>query len=125
MNLAQMATEIELDSFHTAPRTINALRCNLIGMIHLAPLLRNLDAHFVVVFNRGDASLTGLAINATTSNHLIHVSYFIIYFSANRFNAASSNRCTVHSSIGIAPMLRYTFRAGSFQSRHIHSIRPQ
>ena len=25
---------------------------------------------------------------------------------ANRFNAPSSNRCTVHSSIGTAPMLR-------------------
>ena len=44
---------------------------------------------------------------------------------ANFRNAVSSKRCTVHSSIGKAPMLRYTFKAVWFQSRQIHSIRPQ
>ena len=28
------------------------------------------------------------------------------YSPANRFSASSSSRCTVHSSIGMAPMLR-------------------
>jgi hypothetical protein len=78
MNLAQMAAEVEFEAFHTAPHTINALRCDLIGMVHLAPFLSNLNAHFVVVFLRGDASLTGLAVNATACNHYIHVSYLII-----------------------------------------------
>jgi hypothetical protein len=75
MYLAHVATEIELDTFHTATRTINALRRNLVGVIHFAPFFSNLDAHFVVVFHRGDASLTGLAVDATASNHFIHICF--------------------------------------------------
>ena len=78
MNLAKMTAEVEFGAFHTAPHTINALRCNLIGMVHLAPFLSNLNAHFVVILYCGDASLTGLAVDATAGNHLIHVSYLII-----------------------------------------------
>ena len=47
-------------------------------MVHLAPFLSNLNAHFVVILYCGDASLTGLAVDATAGNHLIHVSYLII-----------------------------------------------
>ena len=73
MYLAHVATEIELDTFHTATRTINALRRNLVGVIHFAPFLRNLDAHLVIVLNSGNTSLTGLAVNATACNHFIHI----------------------------------------------------
>ena len=82
INLAQMAAKEEFEAFHTAPHTINALRCNLIGMIHLAPFLGNLDAHLVVILYCGDASLTGLAVDATACNHFIHVSYLIIIFTS-------------------------------------------
>ena len=72
MNLAKMAAEVEFGAFHTAPCAINALRCDLIGMIHFAPFLGNLDAHLVVVLYCGDTSLAGLAVDATASNHFIH-----------------------------------------------------
>jgi hypothetical protein len=72
MNLAHVATEVELDAFHTATYAINALRYDLVSVIHLTPFLRNLDAHLVVVLHRGDASLAGLAVDATASNHFIH-----------------------------------------------------
>lgn len=77
MNLAKMAAEVEFESLHTASRAINALRCDMIGMIHLAPFLGNLDAHFVIVLHRGDANLTGLAVDAIIGNHFIHRLYLI------------------------------------------------
>ena len=77
MHLAQMAAEVELDAFHTAPCTINALGRDLVGVIHLAPFLRHLDAHLVVIHNRGDASFASRAVDATACNHFIHIrSYF-------------------------------------------------
>jgi len=76
-HLAQVAAEVELDSFHAAPHAINALRCYLVGVIHLAPFLRNLDAHLVVVLHRGNASLACLTINATACHHLIHNSILL------------------------------------------------
>ena len=80
MNLAHVAAEVELDaSFYATSRTINALRCDLVGVIHLAPFLRNLNAHLVVVLHRGDASLTGLAVDATASNHFIHNISIVIH----------------------------------------------
>jgi hypothetical protein len=78
MNLAKMTAKVEFEPFRTAPCTINALWRDLISMIHLAPFLGNLNAHFVVVLYCGDASLTGLAVDATACNHFIHVSYLII-----------------------------------------------
>lgn len=78
MYFAQMTAEVEFGAFRTAPHTINALRCDMIGMIHLAPFLGHLDAHFVVILYCGDASLTGLAVDATACNHFIHGSYLII-----------------------------------------------
>ena len=88
MDLTQMAAEEELDAFYTTPCTIYTLRCNLVSMIHFAPFLRDLDAHLVVVLHRGDASLTGLAIDATACNHFIHICFEIIinvntYFAIN------------------------------------------
>ena len=74
--LAHVAAEVKLHAFHSATRAINALWCNLIGVIHLAPFLCNFDAHLVVVLYRGNASLTGLAVNATACNHLIHNTFF-------------------------------------------------
>jgi hypothetical protein len=79
MYLAQMAAEVELDAFHTTTRAINTLRRNLVGVIHLAPFLRNLDAHLVVVLHRGNTSLAGLAVDATACNHLIHNSFCFIH----------------------------------------------
>jgi hypothetical protein len=73
MHLAQMTAEVELGSFCSATCTIDTLWCNLIGVIHLAPFLCYLEAHFVVVLHRGDASLTGLAVDATACNHFIHI----------------------------------------------------
>ncbi len=72
MHLAQMTAEVELGSFCSATCTIDTLWCNLIGVIHLAPFLCYLDAHLVVVLHRGDASLTGRAVDATACNHFIH-----------------------------------------------------
>jgi hypothetical protein len=77
MYLAQMAAEVELDAFHTATCTINALWRDLVGVIHLAPFLRNLDTHLVVVLHRGNASLAGLAVDTTACNHLIHNSFIL------------------------------------------------
>lgn len=71
-HLAHVATEVELRAFHATSYTINTLRCNLIRMIHLAPLLCYLNAHFVVVLNSGNTSLTGRAVDATACNHFIH-----------------------------------------------------
>jgi hypothetical protein len=76
--LAHVAAEVKLHAFHSATRAINALWCNLIGVIHLAPFLCNFDAHLVVVLYRGNASLTGLAVNATACNHLIHNSILLV-----------------------------------------------
>jgi hypothetical protein len=67
-----MTAEVELWTFCSTPCTIDTLWCNLIGVIHLAPFLCYLDAHFVVVLHRGDASLTGRAVDATACNHFIH-----------------------------------------------------
>ena len=75
-----MAAKVEFEAFHTAPHTINALRRDLISMIHLTSFLGNLNAHLVVILYCGDASLTGLAVNATAGNHFIHVSYLIFIF---------------------------------------------
>ena len=82
MNLAKMAAEVEFNAFHTAPCAINALRCDLIGMIHFAPFLGNLNAHLIVILHRGDASLTGLAVDATACNHFIHGYYLFIIFTS-------------------------------------------
>ena len=78
MYLAHVATEIELDTFHTATRTINALRRNLVGVIHFAPFFSNLDAHLVVVLYRGNVSLAGLAVDATACNHFIHIVFCML-----------------------------------------------
>ena len=77
-HLAHMAAEVELRPIHTATCAIDALRCNLVSMIHLAPFLRNLNAHPVIVPYRGDAGLTGLAVYATARYHnvLVHGLFF-------------------------------------------------
>ena len=75
MHLAHVAAEVELDTFHTTACTINAFRGDLVGVIHLAPFLRNLDAHIVVILNCGNASFTGLAVDTTACNHLIHICF--------------------------------------------------
>jgi hypothetical protein len=80
MNFAHVAAEVELDAFHTASCAINALRCDLVGMIHLTPFTRNLLAQLVIIFNSSKASLTGLAINATACNHFIHSTKRFIFF---------------------------------------------
>ena len=76
VHLAQMAAEVELRPIHTATCAIDALRCNLVSMIHLAPFLRNLNAHPVIVPYRGDAGLTALAVNAAARYHHVSVHPF-------------------------------------------------
>ena len=49
MHLAQMATEVTLRALHATPCAINALRCNLVGMVQFAPFLRDFYAYLVVV----------------------------------------------------------------------------
>jgi hypothetical protein len=87
MYFAQMAAEVELDTFRAASHAINALRRNLVGVIHFAPFLRNLDAHLVIVLNSGNTSLTGLAVNTTAGNHLIHI-IFIVFCNSSKNRAA-------------------------------------
>ena len=67
-----MTAEVELQAVRSTASTVDGLWRNLVSMIHLTPFIRNLDAHLVVVLHRGDASLAGLAVNATASNHFIH-----------------------------------------------------
>ena len=86
--LAHVAAEVELYAIHTATCAIYTLWCNLIGVIHLAPFLSNFDAHLVVVLYRGNTSLTGLAVNATASNHFIHILRFL-YSTVQRYEKKS------------------------------------
>lgn len=60
MYFAQMTAEVEFGAFRTAPHTINALRCDMIGMIHLAPFLgtstRILSSFFIVAMRASQVS---------------------------------------------------------------------
>jgi hypothetical protein len=77
MHLAHVATEVELRSIYSAPCAIYTFRRDLVSVIHLTPLLRNLNAHFVVILDRGNASFTGLAVDATACNHFIHIVFIV------------------------------------------------
>ena len=80
LDFAHLTTEEIFYTITSASRTVDFIRCNDICFKYLTPFTRNLFTHFVIISNSGYASLTFLAVNATISNHFIHI-LFILFMS--------------------------------------------